>query len=226
MLVRGRYGEKVSAGHDRLRIIAGVVLAGGRSTRMGTDKALLAVGASTVLERTVGILTGVVEPVLVVAAAGQVLPPLPVDVLRDELAGTGPLHALAVGLAEAARRGADAALVTATDLPLLRQELLRVLLANAEPGQLVLPVVDGRDQLLLAVWPTALAAPAHAAVAGGGRRVRDLLALTAVQRLDAAALLSDAELAAVDPGLRCVQGANTPAEWAHLVGEKPVGEAH
>lgn len=226
MLVRGRYGEKVSAGHDRLRIIAGVVLAGGRSTRMGTDKALLAVGASTVLERTVGILTGVVEPVLVVAAAGQALPPLPVDVLRDELAGTGPLHALAVGLAEAARRGADAALVTATDLPLLRQELLRVLLANAEPGQLVLPVVDGRDQLLLAVWPTALAAPAHAAVAGGGRRVRDLLALTAVRRLDAAALLSDAELAAVDPGLRCVQGANTPAEWAHLVGEKPVGEAH
>jgi molybdopterin-guanine dinucleotide biosynthesis protein A len=193
---------------------------------MGTDKALLAVGASTVLERTVGVLTAVVEPVLVVAAAGQVLPPLPVDVLRDELAGTGPLHALAVGLAEAARRGADAALVTATDLPLLRQELLRVLLANAEPGQLVLPVVDGRDQLLLAVWPTALAAPAHAAVAGGGRRVRDLLALTAVRRLDAAALLSDAELAAVDPGLRCVQGANTPAEWAQLVGEKPVGEAH
>jgi len=192
---------------------------------MGTDKALLAVGASTVLERTVGVLTAVVEPVLVVAAAGQVLPPLPVDVLRDELAGTGPLHALA-GLTEAARRGADAALVTATDLPLLRQELLRVLLANAEPGLLVLPVVDGREQLLLAVWPTALAAPAHAAVAGGSRRVRDLLVLTAVRRLDAAALLSDAELAAVDPGLRCMQGANTPAEWAQLVGEQPVGDAH
>lgn len=208
---------------------AGVVLAGGRSSRMGTDKALLLVDGTTVLRRTVRTLAEVVAPVLVVAAVDQPLPELDVPVLRDELAGTGPLHPLALGLAGAARRGADAALVTATDLPLLRPELLRVLLGHAGPGVVVLPVIAGQEQLLLAVWPTALATAAHTAVAAGARRVRGLLAGQRVVRLDEVALLADDALRAVDPGLLSARGANTPAEWADLLalgGQEHVGPAH
>lgn len=206
--------------------VVGVVLAGGRSRRMGTDKALLTVDGTTLLERTVTVLAQVVGPVVVVAATGQTLPSTAAVVLRDELPDTGPLHPLALGLAEAARLGADTALVTATDLPRLHPALLRVLLGHARPGTVVLPVLAGRDQLLTALWPTALAVDAHVAVAAGQRRVRDLLAAAeAVTRLDDAALLADEELRAVDPQLDGLRGANTPAEWAALVGPRPVGGA-
>ena len=57
---------------------AGIVLAGGRSSRMGTPKAALEWHGSTLLRRTVGIVTRVTDgPVVVVRAPGQSLPARP-----------------------------------------------------------------------------------------------------------------------------------------------------
>ena len=74
----------------------GIVLCGGRSTRMGSSKALLEFGAETMLQRVVRLLGGVVSPLVVVAAPGQELPALPasVTVTRDEREGRGPLEGL------------------------------------------------------------------------------------------------------------------------------------
>src|SRR5829696_6313049 len=71
----------------------GIVLCGGKSTRMGTSKALLPFGPETMLQRVVRILAGLVSPIVAVAAADQELPPLPTEVLisRDEREGRGPL---------------------------------------------------------------------------------------------------------------------------------------
>ena len=77
---------------------AGIVLAGGRSSRMGTPKAALEWHGSTLLRRTVGILSRVSDgPVVVVRAPGQVLPELPphVDVVDDPREGLGPVQGLA-----------------------------------------------------------------------------------------------------------------------------------
>src|ERR1700683_1109096 len=69
--ISGRYHEKVLAS-------AGVVLAGGRSSRMGVPKAALEWHGSTLLARTVGILARATGgPVVVVRASGQDLPELP-----------------------------------------------------------------------------------------------------------------------------------------------------
>ena len=67
----------------------GIVLCGGKSTRMGTSKALLPFGPETMLQRVVRLLSGVVSPIVVVAAVDQELPPLPSDVIitRDERDG-------------------------------------------------------------------------------------------------------------------------------------------
>src|SRR5438105_11762733 len=86
---------------------AGVVLAGGRSSRMGTPKAALEWHGSTLLRRTVGILARVTGgPVVVVRARGQELPVLPpdVEVVDDPRAGKGPVQGLAAGLAAVADR--------------------------------------------------------------------------------------------------------------------------
>src|SRR6266542_1504074 len=86
---------------------AGIVLAGGRSSRMGTPKAALEWHGSTLLRRTAGIISRVVSgPVVVVRAPGQALPVLPghVEVVDDPREGLGPVQGLAAGLAEVAGR--------------------------------------------------------------------------------------------------------------------------
>ena len=114
---------------------AGVVLAGGRSTRMGTPKAALPWGATTLLAHVAAILREAVDgPLIVVRAAGQELPPLPpgIDVVEDPVAGVGPLAGILAGLAAAAGR-AEAAYVSAVDMPHLRPAFVRRVLAGLEP---------------------------------------------------------------------------------------------
>ena len=67
---------------------------------MGTSKALLPFGDETMLQRVVRLLSTVVSPIVVVAAAGQSLPDLQADVIvtRDEQQGRGPLEGLRAGL--------------------------------------------------------------------------------------------------------------------------------
>src|SRR5689334_16397026 len=101
---------------------AGVVLAGGRPTRLGTPKAALPWGAGTLLGHVAAILADAVDgPLVVVRAAGQELPALPDDVelVDDPVAGVGPLVGILAGLAAAAGR-AEAAYVSAVDMPHLR----------------------------------------------------------------------------------------------------------
>jgi molybdopterin-guanine dinucleotide biosynthesis protein A len=67
-------------------IAGGIVLCGGKSTRMGVPKATLPFGPETMLQRVVRLLGTVVSPVVVVAAQGQPLPKLPdeITVTHDE----------------------------------------------------------------------------------------------------------------------------------------------
>src|SRR5581483_7165525 len=81
---------------------AAVVLAGGRSLRMGTAKAALEWHGSTLLRRTLGVLARAVDgPLLVVRGPGQPLPDIPphVEVVDDPEPGWGPLQGVAAGLA-------------------------------------------------------------------------------------------------------------------------------
>lgn len=155
---------------DRL---AGIVLAGGASRRMGRDKATLTHPCGlTMVQRTVAVLANRCAPVFVVAAAGQTLPDLPADILYDEVPGRGPLPAVGLGLRAAARAGCKRAVVCAVDLPGLAVGLIDELVDGAD-AEVVLPS-DGRDHYLAAVYSTALADRVGALVAAGERRMRML----------------------------------------------------
>jgi molybdenum cofactor guanylyltransferase len=196
---------------------AGVVLAGGRSTRMGEPKAGLEWHGSTLLRRTVSVVGSVVTgPVVVVVAPGQAVPELPagVAVVEDPVAGLGPLQGLAAGLGAVADR-ADAAFICATDLPFLHPAFIRRVLAELIDGvDVVLPVAHGFRQPLAAVYRTSVAGLAGRLLEAGEHRLGVIFEHCAVVRLDEAALLADPELAAADPALESVVNVNTPAEYA------------
>jgi len=199
---------------------AGIVLAGGRSSRMGTPKAALEWHGSTLLRRTAGIISRVVSgPVVVVRAAGQALPALPrhVEVVDDPREGLGPVQGLAAGLATVAGR-AEVAFVCSTDMPFLHPAFVRrVLLAvadGADGADVSLPVARGYPQPLAAGYRTTLAQVAERLVKEGRLRPAFLFDECAVIRLDEAALRADPALAALDPDLDSVVNINEPADYA------------
>src|SRR5687768_904580 len=121
---------------DCMNSAAGVVLAGGRSSRMGTPKAALEWHGSTLLRHVTGVVGRAVDgPVIVVRAPGQELPELgPGIIVRDDPEeGLGPLQGLAVGLAAAAAEQAGTAFVCSTDLPFLHVAYIRAVLRGFDP---------------------------------------------------------------------------------------------
>lgn len=195
---------------------AGIVLAGGRSVRMGSAKAGLPWRGSTLLARTCDVLGAAgVQPVVVVRAPAQPLPPVDpaVRLVEDPREGLGPLQGLAAGLAAVADE-VEVAFVCATDLPFLHPAYVRRVLAACTPdADVVLPVCAGRPQPLTAAYRTVLAPAAQRRVEAGRLALLDFVGGCRVVHLDEAALLADPALAAADPALRSVVNVNDPEEF-------------
>lgn len=198
---------------------AGVVLAGGRSSRMGTAKALLEWHGSTLLRRVVGIVHRAVDgPVIVVAAAGQPLPALPpgVAIEEDPEPERGPVLALATGLARAAARDASAAFVCATDLPFLHPAFVATVLRalDGSGADVAVPELAGHPQPLAAAYRTSVALILGDMVREREWRLRALFDRCRALPLTAPALLADPRLAVPDPELASVTNLNTPDDYA------------
>jgi molybdopterin-guanine dinucleotide biosynthesis protein A len=131
----------------------GIVLCGGKSTRMGTSKALLPFGPETMLQRVVRLLGEIVTPIVAVAAGDQVLPDLPGDVIvtRDEREGRGPLEGLRAGL-KALPEHVEAAYVTSCDVPLLVPGFVTQMLELARGYDVAVMEIDGFPHPLSAVY--------------------------------------------------------------------------
>lgn len=167
--------------------LAGVVLAGGESRRMGRDKATLPLpgdGGTTMVEHVVGVVAQRCQPVFVVSAVGQALPSLSARVLRDELRGLGPLPATGRGLRAAAEAGLGRAFVCAVDMPFLNAAFIDDLASRAAQldADVVLPW-DGRDHYLAAVYRTDLADRIDELLAAGQRSMRALVDTVDAQRV-------------------------------------------
>lgn len=203
---------------------AGIVLAGGRSTRMGAAKADLEWHGSTLLYRAAAVLARTVDgPVVVVAAPEQKLPELPerVTVVEDPVEGLGPMQGLAAGLAAVADR-AEVAFVCSTDLPFLHPAYVRrVLRGLTEDAEVALPVARGFRQPLAAAYRTRIAGLVADLLAQGKDRPGMIFKHCAVVQLDDAALLDDAVLAKYDPALDSVVNVNTPEEYAAARDREP-----
>ena len=196
----------------------GVVLAGGRSSRMGQPKALLDWHGVTAVEHAVGVVRDGIGagPVCVVRAPGQELPPLDAIVVDDAVAYDGPLAALYAGLVALAGE-ADVAFACGVDTPLLAPAFVRAVLRTLHKGDdAVVPIVGGRSQPLLAAYRVRLAPRLRALLDDGAYGLRDIPRAAAVRQVGEWELISDPELDAADPRLRSATNANTPEEWDAL----------
>ena len=196
---------------------AAIVLAGGRSSRMGSPKAALEWHGSTLLRRVTGIVARAVAPgpVVVVSAPGQSLPPLDrtVEVVADEREGRGPLQGLAAGLAAIGDR-APIAYLSSTDVPLLHPAFVRRVLGALDDGiDVALPDVGGFRQPLSAAYRVDLVDAINALIAADRMRPAFLFERSTVRHLGETELLNDATLFRLDPELSSVSNLNEPADY-------------
>ena len=194
-------------------ITSAIILAGGHSRRMGQNKALLPHPddqSITFAQHLASILTTLCPEVLIVAsdeahASGYTLPG--VRIVFDQLPEHGPLMGLYSGLSAMAGQHA---LVVAVDMPFIQPALLSFLLAQPVTEAMLVPVVNGVPQVLLAMYPRSILPFIEERLRQDRRDPRSLLEIAPVQ------YIPEAQLRGVDPQLRSFINVNTPQELQGL----------
>jgi len=185
--------------------VAGFVLAGGASSRMGSAKALLEIGGVPLLVRTVRLVESAAEPVTVIGNAGA-YESLGVRAIDDDLPGAGPLGAIATALRASS---APWNLVVACDLPHLTREWLEYLAgrAVASPADAVLPMNTRGAEPLCAAYHKRGEAAIRAAIERGVRKVTDGLKELCIETIE------PAEWKAFDSDGLLFKNMNSPADY-------------
>jgi molybdopterin-guanine dinucleotide biosynthesis protein A len=181
---------------------------------MGRPKAWLPFGPEVMLQRVVRILSGIVSPIVVVAAQGQDVPELPagVEIARDEHEALGPLAGLAAGLAALGDR-AEAAYASSCDVPLLNPAFVARIIAALEEYDLAMPRDGQFHHPLAAVYRPRLVSTIRDLIAANRLSLLSLLERSQAREIDVADLLS------VDPELISLRNINTPDEYAATLRE-------
>jgi molybdopterin-guanine dinucleotide biosynthesis protein A len=203
----------VSSEHATRPAVTGIVLAGGRSTRMGRDKAWLPFGDETMLMRVVRSVGSVSDELIVVARPGDDLPfpGLPARVVFDPVADLGPLAGIAAGLSSSAT---VINLIVACDMPLIRPPVLQRLIELRGDADICVAVAGGHASPLCAVYRAGVGAVAAELLASGERRVMALLDRVETKRVDAAVFRD------LDPEFETFISCNTPEAYAALLARR------
>ena len=189
---------------DGTTSIGAVVLAGGRSARMGTDKALIDFCGRRMIDHVVERLGGLTDRVVVVTKRRDDLGPLRAVVIEDDEPFAGPLPALIAGLRVT---GETRNVVVACDMPFLNPDLLQGLAATLEDDiDAVVPVTADGAQPLHAAYGDCAIENLLAATAAGERSLKGSLERLRVRWFPEEAWKP------LDPDGRSFLNVNTPDE--------------
>jgi molybdopterin-guanine dinucleotide biosynthesis protein A len=157
------------------------ILAGGRSSRFGSDKAVTPVGGRPLIERIVEQLQSCFSEVLISCDDAGKFGVLGVPVVADPVPGCGPLMGIANALREAAY---ERVFVVACDIPVIEQGLVGRMIEAALDADCVVPVLDGRHpEPLFAVYCRRVLPVVDGLLREGSRAVRSIYARVKVDRI-------------------------------------------
>jgi len=181
-----------------------IILAGGDSQRMGSDKANLLLGEQTLLQRVIAAMQQVFPHVIV--SVRQPRPEIDLPQVCDGEPGGGPLAGLAAGLGHIATPWA---FVVACDMPFVEPGMVELLAEYRAEYQAVVPVVHGHPQPLAAFYAGSCLGTLRAHLAGGGKN-----SLRAVLEQLQVSYVDESELLKADPALRSFFDLDTPQDVA------------
>jgi molybdopterin-guanine dinucleotide biosynthesis protein A len=184
--------------------MTGFVLAGGQSTRMGSDKAFLRLGDETLLARAMNLAGAVCSSVRIVGNADKFGGHG--NVVEDVFPGRGPLGGIHAALNSS---HTDLNLMLAVDLPFVDPRFLEYLVtrACASDAIVLVPRTGNRWQPLCAIYRRPFAAVAEAALTQGNNRIDALFGAIKLGILD------ENEIARAGFSCTMFRNLNTPEDW-------------
>ena len=149
-----------------------IILAGGKSSRMGTDKALLKINDMTNIEKILTNISPVFPNPILVTNDPEAYHFLGLKTVSDYFPGKGPLAGIHAGLIASST---EVNVVIACDMPFVSAELAAILVKNSRDYDAVVPVIGGRQHPLFAVYKKKLAAKIEDNINKDCLRMKDLL---------------------------------------------------
>ncbi|MEH6991631.1 molybdenum cofactor guanylyltransferase [Neobacillus drentensis] len=151
---------------------AAIILSGGKSSRMGTNKALLKLNEKTTIERMVDILKIYFDDIILVTNDMEDYQFLGVKMVSDHYPGKGPLAGFHAGLMAS---DYDVNFITACDMPFISGELAATLVSMIDHHDALVPVINGKMQTLCAVFQKKSVAKIEECIENGRLPIKQLL---------------------------------------------------
>ncbi len=185
--------------------VTGILLAGGKSRRMGEDKRHLVVGEQTLLERGLAVLRSTFQNVLVVIA--QDSSPLGVDarVVRDLVPDCGSLGGLYSGLMQATTPWV---FVVACDMPFLDQAVIAQFTSRRTTADIVMAKLDARLQPMHALYGKQCLPVLEQMVRARQLKIQEMVSQSSLR----VCYVTEADLLSIDPSGRSFYNVNTLAD--------------
>ena len=195
--------------------VSAAIMAGGKSRRMGQDKAWLDLGdGRPIVQRVIDVMRDVADEVFLVANDER-FATLSLRVVPDRFPEGGALGGIATGVGAATH---DRVLVAACDMPFLRPDVFRLLITRSEGYDVVIPKVGDDLETLHALYAKACLPAMEHALGTGKMRIVSFLGEVRVLEL------GEDELRRVDPGLASFTNVNTPEELEAVRAQGAGGE--
>jgi molybdopterin-guanine dinucleotide biosynthesis protein A len=185
--------------------VTGVLLAGGKSRRMGEDKRFLLVGEGTLFERSLGVLRSVFQNVLVVIAQDSQELKSEIPVLRDLVPGCGSLGGLYTGLKQAVT---PHVFVVACDMPFLDPATVRYFNEVKGDADVVMAKLLNGLQPMHALYHRRCLPVMESMIQARELKIQQLAAHRSLR----VRLVMPVELSAIDPQGRSFYNVNTPSD--------------
>lgn len=183
--------------------IAGIVLAGGLSTRMGRDKASMPWGSGTLLSAVLEKLNPVCSELIIVSNIPREIENFPVRIIPDRYPQCGPLAGIHAGLLAVQ---SDYAFVVACDMPYLNTQAAGFIADAATGYDAAIPFIDGYYHPLHGVYRKSCLPFIERMLAAGDYRVLDFYDKIALRKI------AKEEIAVFDPALRTLYNINSPED--------------
>lgn len=196
--------------------VTGVVLAGGKSTRMGQDKRFLCIGGQTLLERALCTMCALFQQVCVVIAQDSLPPPAQVPVFRDVVPDSGSLGGLYTGLREAST---PYVFIAACDMPFLNGNLVKQMIGLKEEADIVVASWKTRLQPTHAIYSKRCMASFEDMIRKQEVKIQDIFQQPSLT----VRFMTENEVRQIDPEGRSFINVNDPAdlEAARLLHDDP-----
>ena len=185
--------------------VTGVLLAGGKSRRMGEDKRYLVVGEQTLLERGLVVLRSIFQEVLVVIAQDSPLLDVDARVVRDLVPDCGSLGGLYTGLTQAT---APCIFVVACDMPFLDQAVIAQFTSRRATADIVMAKLAGRLHPMHALYGKRCLPALEQMIRARQLKIQEMVSHASLR----VRYVTEADLLTLDPSGRSFQNVNTPAD--------------